>query len=100
MDLRRPPRLGVLLECDTARLWVDVLASDDRRTDFVEPLLRIDLALEVLGVFLASVVAVARTPTTVSPSLDACHGTLLSLVRRRVEAQRVVLQAVRGDRVR
>ena len=60
-----PPLLGVVAERQPAGLRIDVLPGDDRRRDFVEPALPVDLPLEVLGVFATFGVAVAGTPAVV-----------------------------------
>jgi len=70
-DLRTLPSLRVLTHGRLACLRVDVLARHDGRGRLVYPPLRVDLAGEVPGVFLAGVVPVACPPLAVLAPLDA-----------------------------
>lgn len=56
------PRVAPLPDCDPRVLRCDVVSAQQRSRRRVEPLLRVDLAVEVPGVFLAGVVDVSSAP--------------------------------------
>jgi hypothetical protein len=78
VHLPTAPLLGTLAERDLAGARVDVLTGNDGGCRLIEPALRIGLAEEVLSVFLAGRVPVARAPLAIWPLLNARHQTPIS----------------------
>lgn len=73
VHLGATPSFGVVGEGHATGLGVDVLASDDRGGDLVEPALCVDLAGEVAGVLAAGIVAVASPPAPIGSLGDVGH---------------------------
>ena len=73
MHLRGPPLLGISLERNLARVWIDVLPGDHRGRDLIEPAHGVEFAIEVARMLPTCRVAISRAPPPVGPLVHMRH---------------------------
>src|SRR6478672_3520312 len=78
MRLTVKPTRGPILDCDLAAIGVDVDPGLHCRRDRVQPVLGVDLSVEMACVLLAACVAIAGPPMPVCALGDVGHARLLS----------------------